>query len=105
MKLPRLILSTILCFMVTAILVAAEQEDQDSSFTGTVVETTKDHLKVSRVLSGKTEERVFHITVQTKVDGRLRARVRVNVRYVSGPNGDTATLVIVRTDPAKPKVK
>jgi hypothetical protein len=105
MKLRRLIFSTILCFTLTAVLVAAEQEDQDNSFTGTVVERTKDHLKVSRVLSGKTEERVFLISAQTKVDGSLRARVRVNVRYVSGPDGDTATLVIVRTEPAKQKGK
>ncbi|MCU1338724.1 MAG: hypothetical protein JWO19_4305 [Bryobacterales bacterium] len=85
----------------------AAQEDQDNYFTGTLVENAADHLKVSRVLQGKTEERVFHVNPQTKIEGgRLRLRERVTVRYISGDDSDTAILVIVRsaTTPA-PKNK
>ena len=85
----------------------AAQEDQDNSFTGTLVENTSNHLKVSRVLQGKAEERVFKVNAQTKIEGgRLRLRQRVYVRYVSsGDEGDIAILVIIRaaTTPDKKK--
>jgi hypothetical protein len=75
----------------------AAQDDQDNYFTGTLVENTSDHLKVSRVLQGKTEARVFKVNAQTKIEGgRLRLRQRVTVRYISGDDSDTAILVIVR---------
>jgi hypothetical protein len=96
MKLAILILSV-------ALGVAA-QEDQDNYFTGTLVENASDHLKVSRVLQGKAEERVFKVNPQTKVEGgRLRARQRVTVRYVTADEGDTAILIIIR--PATKKQK
>lgn len=96
MKLAILILSV-------ALGVAA-QEDQDNYFTGTLVENASDHLKVSRVLQGKAEERVFKVNPQTKVEGgRLRARQRVTVRYVTGDEGDTAILIIVRPATAQPR--
>ena len=96
MKLAILILSV-------ALGVAA-QEDQDNYFTGTLVENASDHLKVSRVLQGKAEERVFKVNAQTKVEGgRLRARQRVTVRYVSSDDGDSAILVIIRPATAPPK--
>jgi hypothetical protein len=96
MKLAILILGVALGF--------AAQEDQDNYFTGTLVENASDHLKVSRVLQGKTEERVFKVNAQTKIEGgRLRARERVTVRYVTADEGDTAILVIIRPATAPPK--
>ena len=83
----------------------AEQEDENY-FTGTVMESAPDHLKVSRVLQGKTEERVFVMTAKTKIEqGRIRLRDRVTVRFVSGDEGDTAILVIVRPTPTQQKKK
>ena len=68
------------------------------------MENAADHLKVSRVLQGKTEERVFKVNAQTKIEGgRLRLRQRITVRYIPGDDGDTAILVIVR--PAAQKNK
>ena len=83
----------------------AAQDDQDNnSFTGTLVESTPDHLKVSRVVQGKTEERVFKMTAQTKIEGgRLRLRLRIYVRYTSGDDSDTAILVIIRPTTQKNK--
>ena len=98
MKLAILILSV-------ALGVGA-QEDQDNYFTGTLVENASDHLKVSRVLQGKAEERVFKVNAQTKIEGgRLRARERVTVRYVTADEGDTAILIIIRaaTQPKRQK--
>jgi len=101
MKLPVTLLLMILSFALSARWVAA-QEDQDNYFTGTLVESTADHLKVSRVLQGKTEERVFKVNAQTKVEGcRLRLKQRVNVRYISADDVYTAILVIVRPSTKK----
>ena len=92
MKLIIVILSVAL--LATAV---AAQEDQDNYFTGTLVENAPDHLKVSRVLQGKAEDRVFKVNAQTKIEGgRLRLRERVTVRFIAGDEGDTAILVILR---------
>src|SRR5260370_34880639 len=80
------------------------QEDQDNYFPGTLVENASDHMKVSRVLQGKSEDRVFKVNAQTKIEGgRLRLRERITVRYVSGDDSDTAILVIVRPAATQPK--
>jgi hypothetical protein len=79
----------------------ASPEDQDNYFTGTLVENASDHLKVSRNQRGKADARVFQVNAQTKVEGRLRLKQRVAVRYISGDDGDIAILVIVR--PPAPK--
>jgi len=97
-----LVLLAILCVTLTVSYAAAAQDDEENYFTGTVVETAKDHLKISRVVQGKTEVRVFLVTVATKVEGgKLRTRLRVSVRFVTADEHDTATLVIIR--PAKSK--
>jgi len=96
MKLLGSLLLMVLGLALCARCVAA-QDDQDNYFTGTLIENTPDHLKVSRVLQGKTEERVFKLNAQTKVEGgRLRLKQRVNVRYISIDEVYTAILVIVR---------
>jgi hypothetical protein len=98
MKLPGSLLLMVLSFALSARCVAAQDDqDKDNYFTGTLVESTPDHLKVSRVLQGKSEERVFKMNAQTKIEGgRLRLRERITVRYISGDDGDTAILVAVR---------
>ena len=83
---------------------AQDDQDKDNYFTGTLFENTPDHLKVSRVLQGKEEARVFHVNKETKIEGgRLRLKARITVRYVSGDDDATAILVIVR--PASKKQK
>jgi len=103
MKLLGSLLLVVLSFALIARCVAAQDED-NNSFTGTLIENTPDHLKVSRVVQGKTEGRVFKVTAQTKVEGgRLRLKQRIYVRYVSADEIDTAILVIIR--PATKKSK
>jgi hypothetical protein len=80
----------------------AAEDDQDNYFTGTLVENVPDHLKVTRVLQGKSEERVFKMNPQTKIEGgRLRLRARITVRYILNDSVETAILVIVRPAAAK----
>ena len=95
----------VLSFALGARCVAAQDdEDKDNYFTGTLVENTPDHLKVSRVLQGKAEERVFKVNGQTKVEGgRLRLKARITVRYVSSDDAETAILVIIRPAATKKK--
>jgi hypothetical protein len=97
-KLLGSLLLMVLSFALSARCVAAQDEpDKDNYFTGTLVENTPDHLKVSRVLQGKSEDRVFKVNAQTKVEGgRLRLKARITVRYISGDETETAILVIVR---------
>ncbi len=90
--------------VVLALLLAAHAQKTDTFFAGTVAEMRDDAIVISRTVGGKMEHRTFQVTPDTKVEGRLRARVRVTVRYVSDDNGDTATLIVVRAaQPAKKK--
>ena len=79
------------------------QEGQDvpkpsAFFAGTVVDFTSSKITVSRVVLGETQKRTFRITPDTKIDGKLRAKVRVTVQYTTDEEGvDQATLIIVRT--------
>ena len=75
----------------------------DSFFAGTVVESTAEKITVTRTVLGKPENRSFVVTPETKVEGRLRGRVRVTVRYISDDDGDTATMIVVRSAAAKKK--
>jgi hypothetical protein len=76
---------------------AAAAKKADAFFAGTVVESTADEITVTRTVLGKPEKRSFVVTPETKVEGRLRIRVRVTVRYISDDGGDTATMIIVRS--------
>jgi hypothetical protein len=98
MKLVASLLPMVLILALIARSISAQDDQDKDSFTGTLVENTSDHLKVSRVVQGKTEDHVFKITAQTKIEGgRLRLRQRIYVRYISGDDSDTAILVIIRT--------
>ena len=80
---------------------AVAPKKADSFFAGTVVESTSEKLTLTRTVLGKPEDRSFVVTPETKIEGRLRARVRVTVRYISDENGDTATMIIVRSTKKK----
>ena len=83
---------------------AAQAQEADTFFAGTVAEIRDDAIVVSRTVQGKAERRTFELTADTKVEGKLRTRVRVTVRYTSADDGDTATLIVVRAaQPAKKK--
>jgi len=104
MKLLASLLLVVLSFALIARSAAAQDDQDKDSFTGTLVENAPDHLKVTRVVQGKTEGHVFKITAETKIEGgRLRLRQRIYVRYISGEDSDTAILVIIRPSGKKQK--
>jgi hypothetical protein len=79
----------------------------DAFFAGTVMELTSETVVVGRTVRGKAESRTFQLTPQTKTEGKLAAKVRVTVRYITDDDGDTATLIVVRgaVKQTKPKKK
>ena len=79
----------------------------DTFFAGAVTESTVDKITVGRTVRGRAESRTFRLTSETKIEGSLASKVRVTVRYVTDDDGDTATLIVVRTPAgrAPPKQK
>ena len=89
------------------IAVAAQQDSSppkkvDAFFAGSVAETTAERIVVSRVVSGKMEKRTFRVTPDTKIEGKLRVKVRVTVRYTTDDDEeDVAMLIVVRASQPK----
>jgi hypothetical protein len=77
----------------------------DAFFAGTVAQSTSETITVSRTVRGKAESRTFNVTPQTKIEGKLAAKVRVTVRYITDDDDDTATLIVVRGFPRASKQK
>jgi len=77
----------------------------DTFFAGTVAQSNSETITVARTVRGKAESRTFNLTPQTKIEGKLAARVRVTVRYIVDDDGDTATLIVVRGFPRASKQK
>ncbi len=94
------------CVLLAAILTAAQDIDPKEDVTlqmysGTVTDMDKDKVTVSRAVPGKpAEKRTFVLKPETKIEGKLKARVRVTVGYVSKDEGDVAMRIIVRSSAA-----
>ena len=70
----------------------------DQTFSGPIVEVTATQITVSRSILGKpAEKRTFWIKTDTRIEGKLKVRVKVTVGYVTTDDGDVARLVVVRT--------
>jgi hypothetical protein len=77
----------------------------DQTFSGPIVEVSATQITVSRSILGKpAEKRTFSIKSDTRIEGKLRVRVKVTVGYVTTEDGDVARLVVVRTS-QKPSEK
>ena len=74
---------------------------EDTFFAGTVASWDPHKIVVERSVAARQEQKTFRMTPETKVEGKLRAKVRVTVRYFSDEDGDVATLVVVRTTQQK----
>lgn len=74
------------------------EEPTQEFYSGIVSEVPEGKVTVVRSILGKQPEtRTFLITPTTKVEGKLRAKVRVTVGYKSTDEGDVAVRIIVRT--------
>lgn len=65
-------------------------------FSGIVEELPAGKVTVSRTALGKSENRSFLIKPNTKIEGKLRTKARVTVRFHTSEEGDVAVQIIVR---------
>lgn len=69
----------------------------DETFSGTIVELSAEKLTVSRSILGKpAEKRTFAIQSDTRVEGKLRLKLKVTVGFVTTADGDVARLIVAR---------
>jgi hypothetical protein len=114
----RLAVATLLVLGLVSLPVRAAGQDRDAAkpehpktepqydetFAGSIVELSTTKITVSRSILGKpAEKRVFVITAETRIEGKLRLKSKVTVGYVSSTDGDVARLIVVRTKPAEKK--
>jgi hypothetical protein len=75
----------------------AAGEPAEEYFSGVVVSYTDEAVTVARTILGKSySSRRFAISVDTQVEGKLKVKVRVTVKYVTRDEVDHALHIIVR---------
>ena len=81
---------------------APTQQPHSDFFSGVVTAFSGDQITVLRAVPRKSSEtRTFAITKETRVEGKLRLKVRVTVRYVRDDDSDRALHIIVRISQKK----
>jgi hypothetical protein len=105
-----LIKVVILIALVASPSVCVNAQEQDPApdaqyefVSGTISDLPPGRIVVNRAVLGKPpEDRVFLITGQTKIEGKLRVNARVTVGFKPSDEGDVAMRIIVRAQtPAK----
>jgi hypothetical protein len=77
------------------------EQPRSEFFSGVITALADGKITVLKSVLGKSSERTFLITQETRVEGKLRVKARVTVRYVPGEDGDRALHIIVRTSQKK----
>ena len=81
-----------------------ESPDQASFFSGVVTDLTAEKVTVSRTILGKEpEKRTFAIHPDTKIEGKLKNKSRVTVRFAPAEDGEIAVSIVVRDKADKKK--
>lgn len=76
---------------------AAQAPTASQTFSGTVIEVSANKVVVSRTIMGSpAQKRSFVLKPDTRIEGRLRAKTRVTVGFVTTDEGDVARLIVVR---------
>ena len=83
---------------------AKTEPKYDDTFSGSILELSTSKITVSRSILGKpAEKRMFLITSETRVEGKLRVKLKVTIGFVSSDDGDVARLIVVRQKPPDKK--
>ena len=97
-----LLLSPVASVPVRAQGAAPTDQPQSEFFSGVVTAFAEDKITVFKTVLGKNSEtRTFLITSETRVEGKLRIKARVTVRYTHEEDSDRAVRIIVRTSQKK----
>jgi hypothetical protein len=76
----------------------------DDTFSGSILELTNSKITVSRSILGKQpEKRTFLITADTRIEGKMRVKLKVTIGFVTSDDGDVARLIVVRQKPPNKK--
>jgi hypothetical protein len=78
------------------------EPEYQNTFSGPIVELTAEKITVSRSILGKpAEKKTFWIKSDTKVEGKLKVKIKVTVGFVTTDDGDVARLIVVRPSSKK----
>lgn len=81
---------------------ATSEPHYDNTFSGPVVELTDWKITVSRSILGKpAEKKTFLIKPDTRIEGKLRVKMKVTIGYVTSDEGDVARLIVARPEKKK----
>lgn len=101
-------LNLVLVLLISLTCTAAQPQEEPNEpgydfVSGTVMDLPPGKIVVNRAVIGKPpENRTFVITPDTKVEGKLRTRVRVTVGFRTGEEGEpVAVRIIVRNNPPR----
>ena len=79
-----------------------QEQSHSEFFSGVVTELSPDRIIVLKTVLGKNSDtRTFVITADTRVEGKLRVKARVTVRYTHEEDSNRALHIIVRTSKKK----
>ncbi len=86
---------------------AQEAVDPANFFSGivTALESGQKITVVRTILGKEPEKRAFAIDENTKIDGQLKVKSKVTVRFAAGASGDTAVSIVVRPNTAPKSTK
>jgi hypothetical protein len=76
----------------------SEPKPKPDYFSGTISVLDEEKVTVLKTVLGKnSESRTFQITKETRIEGKLKLKSRVTVRYTHDDEGNRALHIIVRT--------
>ena len=99
----RWVLITLLLLLPTCPTCRAGQQDEEQSaskpdfFSGVVMALSADSITVNRKgLGRESETKTFLVDANTRVEGKLRVKAKVTIRFAPGETGERAVRIIVR---------
>ncbi len=76
----------------------------EDTFSGSIIELTTTKITVSRSILGKpAEKHMFLIDSDTRIEGKLRVKLKVTIGFITSEEGDVARLIVVRQKPPEKK--
>jgi len=81
---------------------APQSAENYEFFSGTIADLPEGKITVVRTVPGSpSETRSFILTPDTKIEGKLKVKVRVTVGFKTSENGEVAVRIIVRAQQKK----